>query len=81
MKIDSSFKNYIANNINKITKEARYTLKGKKIIRLSDGMKGIIVAELLYGKGYKIEWEDGKTQKLGRSTILDKKRYNIIDGK
>lgn len=58
--------------------EARYSYKGRKIIRLSDGMKGTITGEVAYGRAYKIEWENGRSQALGRSTIEDNKRYKIL---
>ena len=58
--------------------ESRYSLKNYDIIRLSDGLKGRIALEVAYGKSYKIEWENGKTQYLGTSTIKDKKRYELI---
>lgn len=58
--------------------ESRNSLKGFDIIRLSDELIGSITNEVAYGKAYNIEWENGKSQILGTSTIRDKKRYLLI---
>lgn len=58
--------------------ESRNSLKGFDIIRLSDELIGSITGEVAYGKAYNIEWENGKNQILGTSTIKDKKRYLLI---
>jgi hypothetical protein len=66
------FKEYILN-------EERYTLKGKKIHRLNTDKIGVVVREEAYGKAYEILWNDGSRQHLGRSTICDKKKYELSD--
>lgn len=54
--------------------EARH-YTGYSIERVSDGSIGKIVKSLIHGNAYEIEWENGKTQKLGRNTLTNDKKY------
>ena len=54
MKIND-ISNLTKNVIKKKIVEARYSYKGRKIRRISDGLKGKITAEVAFGKAYQIE--------------------------